>query len=95
MTAPKAPAPPAVRVDAPTEERNPRSLDIDRLDTVGILRLINDEDTQVPRAVAEVLDAVAAAVDFAVAALRAGPGPPRSRSPTTRARRSPRSPTTC
>jgi len=72
MTAPKAPAPPAVRVDAPTEERNPRSLDIDRLDTVGILRLINDEDTQVPRAVAEVLDAVAAAVDFAVAALRAG-----------------------
>ena len=57
---------------APTEERNPASLDIDLRSTVEILRLINDEDAKVPSAVRDVLPALAEAVDLATVALRAG-----------------------
>jgi N-acetylmuramic acid 6-phosphate etherase len=57
---------------APTEERNPASLDIDLRSTVEILRLINDEDAKVPPAVRDVLPALAEAVDLATVALRAG-----------------------
>jgi N-acetylmuramic acid 6-phosphate etherase len=59
-------------VVAPTEERNPDTLDIDRRSTIEMLRMINDEDAKVPGAVREVLPALAAAVDLAAAALRAG-----------------------
>jgi N-acetylmuramic acid 6-phosphate etherase len=61
-----------VRVDSPTEQRNPRTGDIDLLPTVDVLRMINDEDRLVPDAVRAVLPELARAVDFAVAALRAG-----------------------
>jgi N-acetylmuramic acid 6-phosphate etherase len=61
-----------VHVDSPTEQRNPRTTDIDRLPTIGILGVINAEDRRVPEAVAEVLPQLAAAVDHAVEALRSG-----------------------
>ncbi len=61
-----------VRVDSPTEGRNPRTLDIDRLPTLEVLRLINAEDARVAPAVAEVLPELARAVDLAVEALRQG-----------------------
>jgi N-acetylmuramic acid 6-phosphate etherase len=64
--------PPLVRVGSPTEERNPDSLDLDLMPTREVLRVINDADRTVPGAVADVLDAVAAAVEFAVTALRVG-----------------------
>jgi N-acetylmuramic acid 6-phosphate etherase len=56
----------------PTEGRNPRTVDIDLLPSLDVLRLINAEDQQVPAAVAEVLPQVAKAVDLAVDALRDG-----------------------
>ncbi|WP_430784153.1 N-acetylmuramic acid 6-phosphate etherase [Actinoplanes sp. G11-F43] len=55
-----------------TEQRNPRSTDLDRLSTPDLLRLINSEDCRVPEAVAEVLPQVAAAVELAVTALSSG-----------------------
>lgn len=61
-----------VHVDSPTEQRNPRTTDIDRLPTIGILSVINAEDRRVPEAVGEVLPQLAAAVDYAVEALRNG-----------------------
>ena len=61
-----------VRVDSPTEQRNPRTGDIDLLPTVDVLRMINDEDRLVPDAVRAVLPELARAVDFAVTALRGG-----------------------
>jgi len=57
--------------DIPTEARNPRTLDLDLLPTLDVLRLINAEDERVPVAVAEVLPLVARATDLAVQALRA------------------------
>ncbi|MEU4801156.1 N-acetylmuramic acid 6-phosphate etherase [Actinosynnema sp. NPDC023587] len=62
----------AIRVDSPTEARNPRTEDIDRLSTLDVLRLINTEDSRVPDAVAAVLPELARAADLAVGALRAG-----------------------
>ena len=62
----------AVRVDSPTEARNPRTQDIDRLSTLDVLRLINNEDHLVPEAVAAVLPELARAADLAVGALRGG-----------------------
>jgi N-acetylmuramic acid 6-phosphate etherase len=61
-----------VRVGAPTEEPNPRSRDLDLMSTREVLRVINEEDREVPVAVGAALDAIAAAVDLAVPALRAG-----------------------
>ncbi|NIH78101.1 N-acetylmuramic acid 6-phosphate etherase [Amycolatopsis viridis] len=61
-----------VHVDSPTEQRNPRTTEIDRMPTLGILTLINDEDRRVPDAVAKVLPELADAVDHAVAALSTG-----------------------
>ncbi|NUT94937.1 MAG: N-acetylmuramic acid 6-phosphate etherase, partial [Saccharothrix sp.] len=62
----------AVRVESPTETRNPRTLDIDVLSTLDVLRLINAEDHRVPDAVEAVLPELAQAADLAVNALRAG-----------------------
>jgi N-acetylmuramic acid 6-phosphate etherase len=70
MTSPRNGA--AVRVESPTELRNPRTLDIDRMSTLDMLRAINAEDHVVPDAVAAVLPELARAADLAVAALRAG-----------------------
>ena len=47
-----------------TEQRNPATLDIDRADTAGILRLMNAEDQRVAPAVGEVLPQITKAVDL-------------------------------
>jgi N-acetylmuramic acid 6-phosphate etherase len=59
-------------VIAPTEERNPATLDIDLVGTLEILRMISDEDAKVPAAVRAALPALAVAVDLATEALRGG-----------------------
>ncbi|XRQ11292.1 N-acetylmuramic acid 6-phosphate etherase [Actinomadura welshii] len=58
--------------ELPTEGRNPRTLDVDTLPTLEVLRLINSEDATVPMVVASVLPEVARLVDLAVDSLRAG-----------------------
>jgi N-acetylmuramic acid 6-phosphate etherase len=55
-----------------TEQANPRTREIDRLSTLEILTLINQEDREVPEAVGRVLDRVAEAVDLIVERLTAG-----------------------
>lgn len=62
----------AVRVEAPTEQRNPRTIDIDLLPTLDILTLINDEDALVAPAVRAALPELATAVDLGVEAVRGG-----------------------
>jgi N-acetylmuramic acid 6-phosphate etherase len=61
-----------VKVSAPTEERHPGSTSIDSASTLEVLRLLNDEDATVPRAVARLLPELAVVVDRAVEAIRAG-----------------------
>ena len=46
-----------------TEQINPNTSEIDRLSTIDALRLINNEDSGVTTAIAEVLPAIARAVD--------------------------------
>src|SRR3954451_23472436 len=60
------------RCDIPTEWRNPRTMEVDTLPTIDVLRLINAEDERVPLAVAEVLPRIATVVDLAVQSLRGG-----------------------
>lgn len=55
-----------------TEQRNPRSNRIDRVSTLEMMRIINDEDKQVALAVEVELPAIARAVDALAVALRAG-----------------------
>lgn len=59
-------------VDAPTERRNPRTAEIDRLSAIEILRLLNQEDALVAGAVAAVLPELAEAVEIVADRLRAG-----------------------
>ncbi|GLY47902.1 N-acetylmuramic acid 6-phosphate etherase [Lentzea sp. NBRC 102530] len=61
-----------VRVESPTEQRNPRTADIDRVSTIDVLRMINEEDRTVPAAVAQALPDLARAVDLGVAAIMSG-----------------------
>ncbi|GAA1552966.1 N-acetylmuramic acid 6-phosphate etherase [Kribbella lupini] len=56
----------------PTEARNPRTLAIDAVGTVEILRMMNAEDARVADAVSAVLPQLARIVDAAVEAVRAG-----------------------
>ncbi|QAV32753.1 N-acetylmuramic acid 6-phosphate etherase [Fervidobacterium changbaicum] len=53
-----------------TEKPNPLTENIDQLDTLSILRIINDEDRKVALAVSEVLDKIAKVVDFCVEAIK-------------------------
>ncbi|HVC72653.1 MAG TPA: N-acetylmuramic acid 6-phosphate etherase [Mycobacteriales bacterium] len=62
----------SVHVDSPTEGRNPATVDIDRLPTAEVVRLLVAEDASVPAAVAAALPELTAAVDLLVAALRSG-----------------------
>jgi N-acetylmuramic acid 6-phosphate etherase len=55
-----------------TEGSNPRTTDIDRLDTLGVLARINDEDQLVAGAVRAALPELARAVDLALARWEAG-----------------------
>ena len=63
---------PVVRVESPTEARNPRTTNIDRVSTLEVLELINAEDRLVADAVHPALPRLATAVDLAVDALRQG-----------------------
>ncbi|MSR36819.1 MAG: N-acetylmuramic acid 6-phosphate etherase [Gemmatimonadetes bacterium] len=55
-----------------TEQRNPRSRQIDRLSALEITDLINAEDRMVAQAVGEEREAIARAMELAVDAFRAG-----------------------
>lgn len=46
-----------------TEQRNPRTAEIDRVDTEEMLRIINAEDARVAKAIAEQIPSIAQAVD--------------------------------
>jgi N-acetylmuramic acid 6-phosphate etherase len=55
-----------------TEQRNPRSRGIDELNTLGIVDLINAEDSLVAPAVGAERETIARAIELAEAAFRAG-----------------------
>ncbi len=55
-----------------TEQRNPRSVNLDRLDVAAVLKLINSEESRVPAAVAKVLPQIAAAVEMITRSFRSG-----------------------
>lgn len=55
-----------------TEQRNPRTMDLDTLDVPELLERINAEDRMVAEAVAKELPWIARAVDFVVASFRDG-----------------------
>lgn len=63
---------PPDRSHLPTEHRNPRSAELDHLDTPAVLRLLNDEDATVAHAVRSAIPAIAALVDAIVAGLEGG-----------------------
>ena len=58
--------------DRLTEQRNPRSESIDRLSPLEIVRVINEEDSLVAAAVGREAEAIARAVELALAAFRGG-----------------------
>ena len=55
-----------------TEQRNPNTYDIDKLDTLSMLQVINEEDKKVASAVETELPHIAAAVDLITTKLREG-----------------------
>lgn len=61
-----------IPVDSPTEERNPRTTELDSVTTLELVRLINDEDQQVPTVVAAALPRIADLVDAAAQRVAAG-----------------------
>lgn len=65
-------ATPAIRVASPTEQRNPRTIDIDTVPTVEMLRLLNHEDRLLADAVGAILPDLARVVDETAARLDAG-----------------------
>lgn len=56
----------------PTEQRNPRTVDIDQRSTLEVLRLLNAENATVADAVGNALPDLAVAVDWVVEAIRGG-----------------------
>ncbi|MGW0663626.1 N-acetylmuramic acid 6-phosphate etherase [Streptodolium elevatio] len=63
---------PRIHVISPTEEVNDRTLDLDLVPTLELVRLINAEDRTVPGAVAAVLPRIADLVDVAAARVADG-----------------------
>ena len=55
-----------------TEGRNPNSIDIDKMSTLDMMRVINNEDRGVAEAVSTQLTEIAAAVDIIADALAHG-----------------------
>ncbi len=55
-----------------TEQRNPKSMDIDARSTEEILRIINDEDKLIPYAVEKEIPYITKAVDIIVEAIKNG-----------------------
>jgi N-acetylmuramic acid 6-phosphate etherase len=73
----ESPSPPGMIPKPPldprlTEQRNPATVDIDRLSALEIVQVINDEDQRIAPAVATQLEQVARAVELAEASFRAG-----------------------
>ncbi len=56
----------------PTEQNNPRSRTIDRLSSARVLRLINQEDAKISRAVAKTIPQIENAVNVLVRSLKNG-----------------------
>lgn len=67
-----APQGQVLAVESPTEDRNPRTADIDRLEVRPLLERLNDEDALVAGAVRRALPAVARLVEAALAGLARG-----------------------
>lgn len=61
-----------VSASPPTEQRNPRTVDIDLVPTRAVLGLLNAEDDLVPAAVRQALDPLAVVVDEAADRIRGG-----------------------
>jgi N-acetylmuramic acid 6-phosphate etherase len=55
-----------------TEQRNPKSVNIDKLPTLDILKIINDEDKAIPFAVEKEIPYIEQAVEIVVHALKNG-----------------------
>src|SRR5579885_1762499 len=55
-----------------TEDRNPRTMDLDVLDTVNLVRKVQEEDLEIAGVVQQCVPEIARAVDLIVQALRAG-----------------------
>ena len=55
-----------------TEQRNPNTMNIDRVSTIEMLRIINREDQKVALAVEKVIEPIAQAVDAIAARIRSG-----------------------
>ena len=55
-----------------TEQRNPNTVNIDLMDSIEIVRVINEEDHRVAEAIKEALPQIAEAVDAIVEKLRDG-----------------------
>ena len=55
-----------------TESRNPRTVELDQMSVVELLRVMNAEDNLVPEAIARVIPEIALAVDLVVASLHDG-----------------------
>jgi N-acetylmuramic acid 6-phosphate etherase len=72
MTASQEPYEAAADAAPPTEQRNPRTIDIDLLPTRAVLGLLHAEDEIVPPAVRPVLGALAEIVDESAARIRRG-----------------------
>lgn len=70
LSGPNGPVSPVL--SPPTEERNPRTLDIDVLPARDVLELLNDEDQTVPGAVRAVLGTLALVVEEAERRMRRG-----------------------
>ncbi len=66
----ESPIPPPL--SSTTETRNPRTTHIDEMSTLDMLRLINELDHEVPRAVARTLPQISEAVERIVTALESG-----------------------
>lgn len=59
-------------LDLVTEQCNPRSLNLDKLSTASVLRLINTEDRAIPQAVAREIPRITRAVELIVSAFKNG-----------------------
>lgn len=55
-----------------TEARNPKTMNLDQMTPLEIVRTMNAEDANVVKAVEEVLPAIAAAIEWAIESLKAG-----------------------
>jgi len=55
-----------------TEERNPRTVDIDRVSTLDLCRILNREDLTVPEAVERCIPVIAQVIDTLSERVRKG-----------------------